>query len=171
MGGLAFAAVVSLVRVMRSDRRLDFLGLTGSMLSDGEARLLADALNALPASKPATEAETIELLQAGLAEARGGVDPRLALRASVKIGASAPLPPSRRRLTGPTRSDRPGRAGPDRARPTGPARTRRPFRRNKKKLGRLEHRESNRGHQQKEQTKIQGVMHNDHYTKASYVSV
>jgi len=69
MGGLAFAAVVSLVRVMRSDgRRLDFLGLTGSMLSDGEARLLADALNALPARKPAAEAETIELLQVRLSE-------------------------------------------------------------------------------------------------------
>lgn len=69
MGGLAFAAVVSLVRVMRSDgRRLDFLGLTGSMLSDGEACLLADALNALPARKPAAEAETIELLQVRLSE-------------------------------------------------------------------------------------------------------
>lgn len=69
MGGLAFAAVVSLVRVMRSDgRRLDFLGLTGSMLSDGEARLLADALNALPAREPAAEAETIELLQVRLSE-------------------------------------------------------------------------------------------------------
>ncbi len=34
---------------MRSNgRRLDFLGLTGNMLGDGEARLLADALNALP---------------------------------------------------------------------------------------------------------------------------
>jgi hypothetical protein len=71
MGGLAFAAVVSLVRVMRSDgRRLDFLGLTGSMLSDGEACLLADALNALPAREPATKAkaETIELLQVRLSE-------------------------------------------------------------------------------------------------------
>ena len=69
MGGLAFAAVVSLVRVMSSDgRRLDFLGLTGSMLSYGEARLLADALNALPARKhgpqPAREndRERFELL-------------------------------------------------------------------------------------------------------------
>ena len=69
MGGLAFAAVVNLVREMRSDgRRLDFLGLTETMLGDGEARLLADALNALPARKPAAEAETIELLQVRLSE-------------------------------------------------------------------------------------------------------
>ena len=69
MGGLACAAVMNLVRVMRSDgSRIDFLGLTGSMLGDGEARLLADALNALSARKPAAEAETIELLQVLLSE-------------------------------------------------------------------------------------------------------
>ena len=38
------------------------------MLSDGEARLLADALNALPAHKPAAEPETIELLKVRLSE-------------------------------------------------------------------------------------------------------
>jgi hypothetical protein len=51
----------------------------------------------------------------GLAEARGGVDPRLAPRASVEIGASAPPPPSRRRTTGQARPgpvDRPGPTGP-----------------------------------------------------------
>ncbi len=71
MGGLACAAIVHLVRVMRSNgRRLDFLpvGLTGTMLSDGEARLLADALNALPARDPAAKAETIELKQVHLSE-------------------------------------------------------------------------------------------------------
>ncbi len=68
-GGLACAAVVHLVRVMRSNgRRLDFLGLTGTMLGDWEARLLADALNALPARDPAAEAETIER-----AAVRGGL--------------------------------------------------------------------------------------------------
>ena len=47
-GGLACAAVVLLMRVMGSNgRRLDFLGLTGTMLGNGKARLLADALNAL----------------------------------------------------------------------------------------------------------------------------
>jgi hypothetical protein len=54
---------------MRSNgRRLDFLGLTGTMHGDGEARLLADALDALPARDPAAEAETIELKQVHLSE-------------------------------------------------------------------------------------------------------
>jgi hypothetical protein len=69
----ACAAVVHLVRVMRSNgRRLDFLGLTGTMLGDGETRSLADALNALPARGPAAKAEsppeTIELKQVHLSE-------------------------------------------------------------------------------------------------------
>ncbi len=69
MEGLACAAIVHLVRVMRSNgRRLDFLGLTGTLLGDGEARLLADALNALPASDPAAKAEKIELKQVHLSE-------------------------------------------------------------------------------------------------------
>ncbi len=39
MGGLACAAVVHLVCVMRSNgSRLDFLALTGPMLGDGQAR-------------------------------------------------------------------------------------------------------------------------------------
>ncbi len=64
MGGLACAAIVHLERVMHSNgRRHDFLGLTGTMLCDGEARLLADALNALPARDPAAKAKTIELKQ------------------------------------------------------------------------------------------------------------
>ena len=88
MGGLACAALVHLVRVMRSNcRRLDFLGLTGTMLGDGEARLLADALNDLPARDPAAEAEIIELKQVHVSEpvrdqlstagTRAGVDVRL----------------------------------------------------------------------------------------------
>ena len=90
MGGLACAALVHLVRVMRSNgRRLDFLGLTGTMLGDGEARLLADALNALPARDPAAEDEIIELKQVHLSEpvrdqlatagTRAGVDVRFSL--------------------------------------------------------------------------------------------
>ncbi len=64
--------------------RYDFLGLTGTVLGDGEARSLADALNALPARGPAAQAETIELKQVHLSEpvrdqlakagARAGVD-------------------------------------------------------------------------------------------------
>ncbi len=54
---------------MRSNgRRLDLLSLTGTMLGNGEARLLADALNALPARDAAAEAETIELKQVHLSE-------------------------------------------------------------------------------------------------------
>ena len=90
MRGLACAALVHLVRVMRSNgRRLDFLGLTGTMLGDGEARLLADALNALPARDPAAEHEIIELKQVHLSEpvrdqldtagTRAGVDVRFSL--------------------------------------------------------------------------------------------
>jgi hypothetical protein len=86
MGGLAFAAVVHLVRVMRSNgRRLDFLGLTGTMLGDGEARLLADSLNALPARKPAAEAETIELLQVRLSEPVRDQLTTAGTRAGVKV--------------------------------------------------------------------------------------
>ena len=55
------AAVVRLVSSMRSSgRRLDFLGLTGTMLGDEAASLIADALNPLPAHDPAAEAETVE---------------------------------------------------------------------------------------------------------------
>ena len=53
--GLTWAAIVPLVRVMRSSgHSLNFLGLRGTMLSDGEASLLADsdALNTLPARDP-----------------------------------------------------------------------------------------------------------------------
>ncbi len=66
----ACAAVVHLVRVMRSNgSRLNFLGLTGTMLGEGETRSLADALNAcLPARGPAAKAETIELKQVHLSE-------------------------------------------------------------------------------------------------------
>ena len=58
---------------MRSGgRRIDFSGLTrtGTMLSEGEAGLPADALNALPARDPTAVAETvaIEILQAPLSE-------------------------------------------------------------------------------------------------------
>jgi hypothetical protein len=69
MGGLACGAIVHLVRVMPSNgRRHDFLGLTGTMLGNGEARLLADALNALPARDPAAKAKSIELKQVHLSE-------------------------------------------------------------------------------------------------------
>ena len=68
-GGLAWAAVVRLVCAMRSGgRRLDFLGLTGTMLSDGDAGWLAGAINSLPARDPAAEPEIIEILQVPLSE-------------------------------------------------------------------------------------------------------
>jgi hypothetical protein len=77
-----------------------------------------------------------------LAEARGGVDPRLAPPGGVEIGASAPPPPSRRRLTGPARSglvDRTGPTGPssdDQTGPTGPGRLHLPDRPDRENMGR-----------------------------------
>ena len=49
-------------------RRLDFLGLTGTMLSDGAASMIAGALNTLRARDPASGAETVEILQVALEE-------------------------------------------------------------------------------------------------------
>ena len=66
---MAWAAVVRLVRAMRSGgRRLDFLGLTGTMLSDADASWLAGALNSLPARNPAAEPEIIDIQQVPLSE-------------------------------------------------------------------------------------------------------
>ena len=82
----ACAAVVHLVREMRSKgRRLDFLGLTGTMLGDGETRSLADALNALPASGPAAKAETIELKQVHLSEPGRDQLTKAGTRAGVEV--------------------------------------------------------------------------------------
>ena len=58
-----------LVRAMRcGGRRLDLLGLTGTMLSDGDAWLLVGTLNSLPACNQAAEPEIIEILQVPLSE-------------------------------------------------------------------------------------------------------
>ena len=89
MEGRAFRAVVRLVRAMRDNgRRIDFIGLTGTMLSNDDASTLASALNSLadrdatPASQE--RAETLEILQVPLsanaraelaaASARSGVN-------------------------------------------------------------------------------------------------
>jgi hypothetical protein len=82
MEGRAFRAVVKLVRAMRNNgRRINFIGLTGTMLSNQDASELASALNSL-ADRDATSAsqesqeipdstETLEILQVSLsAEAR-----------------------------------------------------------------------------------------------------
>ena len=82
MEGRAFRAVVKLVRAMRNNgRRINFIGLTGTMLSNQDASELASALNSL-ADRAATSAiqesqeipdsaETLEILQVSLsAEAR-----------------------------------------------------------------------------------------------------
>ena len=72
---MAWAAVVRLLRAMRSGgRRLNFLGLTGTMLSDGDAGWLAGATNFLPARDPAAEQEIIEILQIPLSEAQSWYD-------------------------------------------------------------------------------------------------
>jgi hypothetical protein len=73
---------------MRSNgRRLDFLGLTGTMLGDGEARLLTDALNTLPARDLAAEAETvtIELKQVHLSEPVRDLLTKAGTRAGVEV--------------------------------------------------------------------------------------
>ena len=74
MEGRAFSAVVKLVRAMRNNgRRINFIGLTGTMLSNQDASELASALNSL-ADREATSAsqesqeipdstETLEILK------------------------------------------------------------------------------------------------------------
>ena len=63
MGGLALTALLRPIRTMRTDgRRLDFLGLMGTMLSDGAVSMIAGALNTPQARDPASEAETVEIL-------------------------------------------------------------------------------------------------------------
>ena len=87
MEGRAFRAVVRLVRAMRDNgRRIDFIGLTGTMLSNDDASALASALNSLADAAPASQerAETLEILQVPLsasaraelaaASARSGVN-------------------------------------------------------------------------------------------------
>ena len=96
MGGLALAAIVRLVRSMRSGgRRLDFLGLTGTMLGDEAASLIAGALNTLPARDPAAEAETVEILQVALSERARHQLQTAGMRAGVKVllsRANGPAP-------------------------------------------------------------------------------
>ena len=54
---------------MRSGgRHLDLLVLRGTMLGDEVASMIAGALNTFPASYPAAEAETVEILQVALSE-------------------------------------------------------------------------------------------------------
>ena len=65
MEGQAFRAVVKLVRAMRNNgRRIKFIGLTSTMLSDDDASALASALNSL-AYREATSAsqERQEILE------------------------------------------------------------------------------------------------------------
>ncbi len=61
------------------------LGSDGTMLGDGEARLLADALNALPVRDPSAEAETIELLQVHLSEPVRDQLTKAGMRAGVEV--------------------------------------------------------------------------------------
>ena len=55
------------------------------MLCDGEARSLADALNALPARGPAAEAETIKLKQVHLSEPVSDQLAKAGTRAGVNV--------------------------------------------------------------------------------------
>ena len=74
MEGRAFRAVVRMVRAMRDNgRRINFIGLTGTMLSNDDASALASALNSLADSGAAPagqkSAETLEILQVPLSAA------------------------------------------------------------------------------------------------------
>ena len=61
------AQAKKIVRAMRSGgRRLDFSGLTGTMLSDGDAGWLAGAIDSLPVRDPAAEPEIIGILKVPL---------------------------------------------------------------------------------------------------------
>ena len=78
-----------MVRAMRDNgRRIDFIGLTGTMISDGDASALASALNSL-ADRDATHAskesaQTLEILQIPLSAAARA-------EASERLGVSVPL--------------------------------------------------------------------------------
>ena len=74
MEGAAFRAVVRLVRAMRCNgRRINFIGLTGTMISNENALALASALNSLAdrdATRPREDrAQTLEILQVPLSAA------------------------------------------------------------------------------------------------------
>ena len=83
MEGQVVRAVVKLVRSMRNNgRRINFIGLTGTLLSNDDASALASALNSLADNDAASSAsqesqdisdsgETLEILQVSLsAQAR-----------------------------------------------------------------------------------------------------
>jgi hypothetical protein len=55
--------VVELIRSMRDDRRMDFIGLANTFLDDSQARLIAEALRSLPRRAPGEEPETLEMHQ------------------------------------------------------------------------------------------------------------
>ena len=60
----AVDALVNLVREMRRDgRRIRFIGLTNTVLSDSDALLIADALGGLDKLAPDEEPESLEMLQ------------------------------------------------------------------------------------------------------------
>jgi hypothetical protein len=99
MEGQAFRAVVKLVRSMRNNgRRINFIGLTGTMLSNDDASALASALNSLADNDAASSAsqesqdisdsgETLEILQVSLsAQARAELQ-----AASVRSGVNVLL--------------------------------------------------------------------------------
>ena len=64
---------------------LDFLGLTGSMLSDEAASLIAGDLNTLPALSLAAKAETVEILQIALSKPAWNQLQTAGERARVKV--------------------------------------------------------------------------------------
>ena len=62
----AAQALVNLIRGMRNNgRRIRFIGLTNTLLSDSDASLIASALCSLKKLGPDEEPETLEMLRMG----------------------------------------------------------------------------------------------------------
>jgi hypothetical protein len=78
--------VVRLVRAMRDNgRRINFIGLTGTMLSNDDASALASALNSLADSAAPESSETLEILQVPLSTSAREELKAASARSGVKV--------------------------------------------------------------------------------------
>jgi hypothetical protein len=66
-------------------RQMDFIGLTGTMLSNEAALSLVDALNSLPPRKSRDEQERLEILQVPFSEAVRQPLKEAAVRAGIQL--------------------------------------------------------------------------------------
>ena len=85
-GGLALGAVVRLVRAMRNDgRRMNFIGLTSTYLSNEAALSLVAALDSLPPRKLHLDPEKLEILQVYFSDSARGALEAAAKRSGVDV--------------------------------------------------------------------------------------